>query len=282
MTTRLNWSTLRHIATSPRLLKWRVDHPEPESPALKLGRAIHCAILEPEHFASRWVMTTDCQAKTKAAESCRAAGSLYHDGLWYCRVRGHAPQGATDSPGQGIEVIDAEPHQLARVCAQSVWTHNPASKLLSGGKSEQEMEWVDESGIECRGRVDYLRPTALVDLKSTRQETVRGFVGDVARHLYHGQVAWYTDGAIRAGRLPEDAARPYIVAVSTEAPYDVAAYQLSQSSLEAGRILVRDLIAKYQQCMAADYWPGIAPDLEALELPPWAPGMNGSEELGGW
>jgi hypothetical protein len=281
---RLNWSTLKHIATSPRLLKWRVEHPTPDSEPLRLGRAIHCAVLEPQAFGGRWIMSTTCQATTKSTgEFCKSEGSRYSGGKWYCRVRGHAPEGATDGPGEGIEVIDKAGFELATICAENVYSHGPAAKLLSGGKSEREMEWTDpESGIECRGRVDYLRPTDLVDLKSTRRETVREFTGDVARSLYHGQIAWYTDGAIAAGRLPKDAGRPYIVSVSTEAPYDVAAYQLSQASLEAGRILVRDLIGRYQRCMAADMWPGIAPDLVNLELPNWSPGMNGIEDPEGW
>jgi hypothetical protein len=130
--------------------------------------------------------------------------------------------------------------------------------------------------------VDYLRPNDLVDLKSTRRETVREFTADAARNLYHGQLAWYLDGAIAAGRLPKDAGLPYIVAVSTAEPFDVAAYQLSKISLEAGRILIRDLVNKYQQCTASDLWPGIAPDLGVLDLPAWASGMQGSEETEVW
>lgn len=280
---RLNWSTLKHIATSARLMKWRVEHPTPDSEPLRMGRSIHCAILEPEEFAKRWVTVTVCQAKTKEGTACRSEGSLYCDEKWYCKVRGHAPAGATDSPGEGIEVIDAAGFQTTQMCAESVLAHAPAAKLLRGGMAEQEMEWTDpESGIECRGRVDYLRPNDLVDLKSTRRETVREFVADAARNLYHGQLAWYTDGAIQAGRLPKDAGLPYVVAVSTAEPFDVAAYQLSKVSLDAGRILIRDLVKKYQECLAADLWPGIAPDLEVLDLPAWAPGMQGSEESERW
>lgn len=278
---RLNWSTLRLIATSPKLLAWRVEHPQPESPALRLGRAIHCAILEPEEFPKRWLVADQCAAKTKAGSRCESSGILYHSGEWYCRVRGHAPEGAGALP-EGLEMIQLDEIELVRICAENVRAHRPAVKILSGGKSEQEMEWTDtETGIECRGRVDYLRANDLIDLKSTRRETVREFAMDVARNLYFGQLAWYHDGAIRAGRLPADAARPYIVAVSTVEPYDTMAFQISSATLEAGRILYRDLLQRYARCQAAGWWPGIAPDLETLDLPDWAPGMQGSEDSGG-
>lgn len=282
--TRLNWSTLKHIATSARLLKWRTEHPQADSEPLRMGRSIHCAILEPKEFEKRWVTATTCSAVTKSSGSpCKSDGSLYLGGKWYCRVKGHAPEGAADSPGDGIEVIDAAGAELTRMCAESVFSHGPAFALLKGGKAEQEIEWTDpESGILCRGRIDYLRPNDVVDLKSTRRETLRDFTADCARNLYHGQLAWYTDGAIEAGRLPKAAGLPYVVAVSTVEPFDVAAFQLSKITVEAGRILVRDLIKKYQQCLAADLWPGIAPDLAVLDLPAWAPGMNGSEDSEIW
>lgn len=280
---RLNWSTLKHIATSAKLLKWRTEHPTPDTDALRLGRAIHCAVLEPKAFDGRWISASICQATTGKGEPCKAEGSRYSNGKWYCRVRGHAPVDATDTPGDGIEILNAENLALTRICAESVRIHAPAASLLHGGHAEQEIEWTDpESGIECRGRVDYLRPNDLVDLKSTRRETVREFTQDAARNLYHGQLAWYHDGAIAAGRLPKDAGLPYVVAVSTVEPYDVAAYQLSEVSLNAGRILIRDLVKKYEQCMAAEMWPGIAPDLGVLDLPSWAPGMNGSEDSEIW
>lgn len=280
---RLNWSTLKHIATSPRLMKWRVEHPMKDSEALIMGRSIHCAILEPEKFDGRWIQVSTCGATTGKGEPCKSEGSLYSDGKWFCKVKGHAPAGAMSSPGEGIEVITAEGIELTRLCAESVAAHGPASKILKGGKAEQGMEWTDpETGIECRGRVDYLRPDDLVDLKTTRRETIREFTADAARMLYHGQLAWYMDGAIAAGRLPKDAGLPYVVAVSTAEPYDVAAFQLSEISLEAGRILVRDLVKKYQQCVAADLWPGVAPDLAVLDLPAWAPGMQGSEDSEIW
>jgi exodeoxyribonuclease VIII len=280
---RLNWSTLKYIATSARLLKWRVEHAQAETEALRRGRSIHCAILEPTEFPKRWVTATKCCAVTKGNGTCKNQGKLYFEQQWYCGVSGHAPAGSTPTPGEGIEVMSEEDMKITTLCAESAFSHGPAADLLQGGKAEQKMEWKDpESGIECRGTIDCLRTDALIDLKSTRRETVREFAMDAARNLYHGQLAWYHDGAITAGRLPKIAAPPFVVAVSTCEPYDVAAFQLSQITLEAGRILIRDLVAKYQQCLAADLWPGIAPDLAVLDLPSWAPGMQGSEETERW
>lgn len=279
MNDRLNWSTLRYMATSPRLLAWRRDHPRADTPALRLGRAIHCAVLEPDEFPLRWIVAGQCEAETKDGGGCRSGGSLYADGHWYCRVRGHAPEGAGDVP-DGIEVIGADEHTLALQCAESVHSFGPALKLLETGNAEREIVWTDHtSGIACRGRLDWLDSSRglLVDLKSTRRETLRDIAGDAARNGYHGQLAWYYDGAIAAGLLPADAPRPSIIAAQTVEPYDVAVLRLSQTALDAGRIFYRDLLRRYAECVAAGWWPGIAPDVIELDLPTWAGGMLGPE-----
>ena len=279
--TRLNWSTLKYLATSPKLLKWRTTHPQADTPALRLGRAIHCAILEPEAFQKRWVVAGQCAAKTKSGEPCKSQGSLCWAGEWYCKVKGHAVEGAFPVTGE-VEVIERDEETLVASCASAVAGHRVASKLLKGGLAEHGIEWTNaETGIACRGRLDYLRPSEVVDLKSTAEETVRGFTRVVTSRLYYAQLAWYHDGAIAAGKIQSDAKLPAIVAVQTVEPYDVVPYRLTRATYEAGQILYRDLLLKYRDCLSADVWPGIADGEIPLDLPNWAGGMNGSDYEGG-
>lgn len=275
---RLNWSTLKFLAVSPALLRWRIEHPQPDSPALRLGRAIHCFVLTPE-LAAGWVAASSCAATTKAGAPCSADGSLYLDGKWYCRVRGHAPATAGPPP-DGIEVLDGESLALARLCAQRVREHPVASRTLTGGAAEESLEWTMD-GVACRGRLDYLRDY-VVDLKSTRTETRREFAREVAQHLYHAQVAWYSDGAVAAGRLPSPAPTPRLISVSTAEPYDVAVYECGPEVIEAGRVVYRELLRRYAECLAAGWWPGHTPDLQWLDLPQWADGMRAAEERSDW
>ena len=277
---RLNWSTLKHMAVSPLMMRWRAEHPRPDTEALKLGRAIHCLVLEGEDvFRDRWATSTQCAATTKAGTDCGSAGTLFHDWLWYCRVKGHAPAGA-GAPPADMEVIDSQAREVAHVCANSLLTHAEAQRTLSNGSGEQELEW-EFDGVACRGRLDYLREY-VVDLKTTRYGTPREFMRDAATHLYHGQLAWYHDGAVRAGRIADDAETPRIVSVETAEPYDVAVYQCPPEVLEAGRLVYRDLLRKYQECNAAGWWPGHSPDLRYVELPKWADGMQLAEEITDW
>ena len=256
----LNWSTLKHLAVSALMLRWRVDHPQEDSRSLALGRAIHCAVLEPERWASAYVAQPDFgDGRYKAAKEAKAAWLL-------------------DLP-PAAEVLSADDHALAERCAAAVRAHPVAADLLRGGRAEEVIRWTDEeTGIACKMRGDFITPAGLLDLKSTRQPTVRAMARDFASRLYHGQLAYYHSGAIAARLIPSSAEPPRVIAVQTVEPYDVVCSRLRLADLERGIGLCRTLVRRYAACQAASYWPGLAPGLIDLELPAWSPGGDGATE----
>jgi hypothetical protein len=258
----LNWSTLRLVATSPLLARYRADNPRPDSPSLALGRAIHCAVLEPE----RWQRDYCAQphfgdGRTKAAKAAKAA--------FLADLR------------PGVEVLSAGDFELAERVRDSVREHRVAATFLERGRAEVTATW-SVDGVAAKGRLDWVTPSCVVDLKSTRRETLREFCSDAARMLYHGQIAWYHDGAVASGLVPDPAKAPIIIAAQTVEPFDVAVMQVGSIELEAGRRIYRRLLETHKRAAAADFWPGMAPDLVSLSLPGWAPGMQDEIEDEEW
>lgn len=248
----VNFSSLKFMATSPMAYRWHVDHPEPRKAAFVLGGAIHCAILEPERFASRYAVF-DGTRRGKAWDEWQA-----------------------ERPG----VESLKPDELARVeaCALAVSRHRVASGLLRGGRTEESMTWQDPvTGLMLKGRMDYIRPDAVIDLKSTRDPSPWHFSRDAAKYHLHAQLAMYHDGATVIGKI-DGKTLPFIVAVDSSEPHDVACFQLSQATVDAGRALYRSWLRRLIQSVEADFWPGVAPDLETLELPPWMDGQSISTE----
>ena len=251
----LNWSTLKLLATSPLLLQHRTSHggERPDTYELRLGRWIHCALLEPERWAANHVAKPDFgDGRTKAAKEAKAA--------WLETMR------------PDVEVLDASDYTLVERCAAAVLAHPVAARLLYAGRREEIVTWTDEeTGVACKGRLDFIAPGYILDLKSTRQQTLRGITRDFAALLYHGQLAYYHDGAVAARLIPRDAEGPYAIAVQTVEPFDVVPGRLPLLDLERGRSLYRSLLRRYVECQAAGWWPGIAPDLIDFSLPAWAP-----------
>ena len=233
----VNISTLIHIGKSPRHYKWRRDHPSESTDAMKLGTAIHAAVLEPDVFARDYW--------------CNAA-----------RMR----------PGQkrgGCE-LTASQYETATAVASSVRSDMVAMRYLMSGEPEVAMQWIDaETGIQCRGRIDWVTPNRVIpDLKSARDVGSFGFCRQAAALEYHTKMAWYADGyETIIGHKPEIV----VIAVENVAPYDVVCYKLEDDpELDAGRDNYKALLSKLQYCTENNDWPGQSGNaLQRLVLPRW-------------
>lgn len=130
------------------------------------------------------------------------------------------------------------------------------------------MFWTDpETGITCRGRMDWARDNALVDVKTAPygKSTPAAFAKDAANFDYPMQAAHYTDGweVLTGKRVPF-----LFVVVEKEPPYLVRVYQLSEADLETGRERIREarrLFADYE----SNGYPDDSTDITTLNLPGW-------------
>jgi len=173
-----------------------------------------------------------------------------------------------------------KPDELAKIkeIAKAVREHRVAGALLRGGRSEEAVTWTDEvTGLACKGRLDYIRPDVVIDLKTTRDPSPSRFEKSAHSYGYAAQLAFYHDGAVQR-RLIDGKTRPYVIAVQSNGAPDVACFQLKQETLDAGRALYRSLLRKLVQCTEANYWPGVAPELQQLGVPPWAENQVLNEE----
>ena len=247
----MNWSRLKDIHTSPKLFKYREDHPRPDTPALSNGRLIHMAVLEPERFAA------ECVIRPPGIDLRNKEGKAWKASL------------------EGRSIVD----QAVLDCADAVLTDPEASALLAGCKTEVTAEWVDQlTGVSCKARLDAAKSVAFIDLKSCRG--LKQFHRDAENMLYHGQVAWYHDGAIAAGLIEPDA-DAYLIAVESSEPFDVMVIRATRGTLDKGRCLCRSLLGLWQQCDETGLWPGMSPTTTDWELSAYAAGSYSKlEDLG--
>lgn len=254
-------SRLDLLAKSPAHFRAYLDGEleRTETPAMKLGTALHCAVLEPERFALEYVAAPDFgDGRTKAAKDAKAAFEAEHAGKFVL------------SAGEYASIVGM---------SLSVSRHRGASNLLARSLvREPSVFWTDaETGIECRARPDALSEdgSLVVDLKTTRDASPRAFAKSIGEYRYHVQDAIYSDGiAAATSKRPEAFA---FIAVESAAPYLCASYVLDDASRLAGRYAYRRDLDTLRACRDSGKWPGYSEKIEMISAPFWADGMTGND-----
>lgn len=177
-----------------------------------------------------------------------------------------------DAWREGKIPLLAKDVEKARVMADRVRSHPVVAKLLAKGDAEVTGYWRDPAtGVRLRWRADWLCPgqtrLVIVDYKTTKDASVRGFHKSVADYHYHQQDAWYRDGVIANG-LCDDPLFVFIAQEKTP-PFLATVHECRPHQLERGRALNRMAIDLYAQCRVTNVWPGYPEDVHPVNFPTW-------------
>ena len=247
----VNFSSLKAMADSPLHYRHRLTTPRMDTPAMRFGRAIHTAVLEPDRFPLEYVVFDGPRRAGKAWDEFEAANA-------------------------DRTILKTDEYAACLAVRDAVRNYGPAANLLRG-ESEVSIQWTDAAtGIECKARLDHIHAGAIVDLKSTSSLDAHDFERTAADLLYHGQLAMYRRGLAACGAESCDDA-PVIIAVESSAPYDVAVFEPTDDALSIGDGLVSDLLFRLSQCRERDSWPGRFDSPQPLTLPPW---LMGDDDTG--
>lgn len=223
--------------------------PVEETPAQLVGNLAHCAILEADCFAKRYVVGPDCRRGTKE---------------WNAFTDAHP----------GATAIKPDQRAVAQAQVRSVRSLPDVAKLLAIGHPEVSAFWIDQAtGELCRCRPDWVHPVGdrgviLVDVKTCGNASPREFARQVGRMGYHRQAAFYSDGyEVASGQRVLGFV---FVAVETAWPYAAAAVMLDDESLAKGRAEITEMLPRFAECSSADRWPGYSESIELISLPAWA------------
>jgi hypothetical protein len=239
---------------------WQYEegHKPPETPALHLGSAIHCAVLEPDLFDSKYAVAPECDRRTKIGKETYAEFQLTLAG------REAIAQDERDTCLHIAEALRKQQPLIGETLAQDK------------GHSEVSVFWHDpDTGLECKARPDWLSSNGevVIDLKTTRDARPREFAKACAEHGYHLQNAWYMRGLQWArgkdGLLPKHFV---FAAVEKEPPYLCALYELDALSVSFGWSECRRLLNLIAESKRTGIWPGLSQDVQTLSLPKWAMG----------
>lgn len=244
-------SQLDQIAESPATYIWAKNAPvdvEKTKP-FDIGKAIHCLLLEPDEFESRFIIAPPFNRRTNAGKAEEA------EFLANCAELGKT-------------VMDAEDGRKLYLMRDSVMAHPDARKLLEReGHSEASFYWIDPETEElCRVRPDrhLSNYPVMLDVKSV--DDMGRFERHVEEFRYHVQDAMYSEGFYRVmSEQPEF----YFLAVSTSVNcgrYPVRVRPLTDDWRDAGKDLYRRDLSNFHECRVNNDWHDLIP----LTRPAWA------------
>ena len=254
----LNWSTLKHATVSPAhyaaAIEDRLDDGDTASRGML--RACHAAALEPAAYGASFGV---------------------FDG-----VRRGAAYDAAKAAHPNRTLLNPREHLQAQAVGAAVRAHPVAGPMLADKRAKPEvtLQW-SEGGHLCKGRLDLLWRAAdrwiVADLKAVPSIAPRKLASEVARRLYHAQLAHYCAGVaalIEAGRLARMPIEAQIIAYEVGALIDVSVVSLGMYD-EGEAIYCGQEVRQAALAVAAAYDPkgqppGQCPELAALALPAWA------------
>ncbi len=246
-----NWSSLKNYSKTPAHYLEAQNNPTQTTPAMLVGSAVHCLVLDgPAVFSGCYAVAPECDKRTKAGKE------LFAEFV---------------AASEGKEILTPDQDKQVQAMAATVLNHPTARKILTlCTRTELSVTWWDDkNGLGCKGRIDAYNPTngLLVDLKTTDDASPTAFARTCAKYQYHGQAAFYLDGMLSAGAY---ATQFLFVVVEKAPPFAVAVYVADESMIEAGRLLVSEYLCKHAECLATDTWPGYDIEVQTITLPPWA------------
>lgn len=239
----LSASGAKTLLANPARFVHERDHGRPEKRVYDLGTLAHALILgNPD---KRVTVIDAYDWRTKAAKEAR-------DAAYKARK---------------VPVHRGDLRAVAPL-RRAVRRHELASAILSEGEAERSLYWIDpDTGVTCRGRLDWVRHNALVDVKTVPYggTDTHALAKAAASYDWPLQAAHYIDGweALTGERLPF-----LFLVAEKEEPYFVRVVQLSDDALAAGaeRIrLARELFAEYE----SNGYPEASAEIDTLALPRW-------------
>lgn len=120
--------------------------------------------------------------------------------IWEMLVADHAEKHG------GKIMLPAQLMHRIEIAAAMIEKHPQLSKAFTGGMPEVSIFWTDKiTGTPCKARLDYLKPRAIVDLKSFENsmgfEVRKAIARAVANYRYHIQTRFYMNAASVGRRL---------------------------------------------------------------------------------
>jgi hypothetical protein len=239
----LNYSGAKELLKSPAHYQTWLAEPSKDSPALRVGQAVHAAVLEPMHYAADFaVIPEDIDRRTKEGKEKWAEFQTVHAG------KVHLKQDEADLVSAVSAQIITTMHRLS---VKPVHREVPLAVSYCGVPIKSCIDIIAEDGY-------------LYDLKTTEDASPKGFQQSVRAYRYNLQAYFYRLVSELAGM-----GRPLgfrFIVVEKAPPYAVAVYELGPNLTSYAIEDFERAIKLYSDCTASGVWPAYPEEPQVIDI----------------
>ena len=256
----VNQSSLKKILISPAHYQAALKDRLIPTPAMQMGTAAHCLILDGQAaFDGAYVKKPDgIKLNTKEGKEWKASVGR----------KTVLAAGGKDDPWGSV-------HGMAESLSRLEWyqgtyasdSHAPPTEAEYIKRNEVSIYW-DELGVRCKARLDsvLVEEGIVLDLKTTDSVDPETFMKKVVNLGYDFQAAYYARAAQMAYGKPF---RFIFAAVERKAPYTVDLFEVTPDMMAEGMYKVDKALKVYADCVASGEWPNREPRIHSLDYPSW-------------
>ena len=247
-------SALWHMRESPEKYKYFLENPEPQTPALLFGAAVHKMLLEPDKFFDEYAVLPNVDRRTKAGKE---------EYERFLETLGERTAITQDDYTTAYDMTSK---------ARSV----PMVEKLLKGEHEKSIFWTDEdTGIKCKVRLDLLTEIdgrfVVADYKSANNAKTEIFNNKMFDFGYHLQAYMYTEAVMKELKLDY---RPDFIFIAQEkkAPFALNLILVTEDVMTAGMDAFRLYMGMLHYCEQTGYWYGYNGPFDEVNesfLPGW-------------
>lgn len=261
----LNASTVKNVLRSSKSAAHAIRKSSSDSPALRFGTAFHTYILEADLFNDEIAVAPEVDKRTTAGKAKFADFAIASKGKTIISKDDHRKLQRMSDEIYGHELaasyLDDE-RGLAELTA--VW--NPNEHTAADSLSAKENRFILPNAL--KGRLDWLTPNAIVDIKTCADASPRGVQRSAVQFGYHVQAAFYRE-LFRRASGSEDLLPFVFVFVEKEAPHGVLVVELDEMFLEIGWTQTSRAIDTVQDWMMFGHSDYAGGRKVTIECPQW-------------
>lgn len=201
---------------------------------MKIGTAIHTAMLQPELYDAEIGYLPDVDGRTKEGKAIKAE---------------------FDEKYANKTILKAKSQDIVeRACIALKYSQGWKDIKATQGMRYENVVLCDLLGISCKAKLDLLdvENGIIRDIKSCDDASIDKFQYTVKDRLYWLQAGFYT---LAAEAAFDRKFKFEFIAVETSDPSAALFHPVDDAELERWMNKVESMLASYKSCLAADTWP---------------------------